>query len=86
MTIFVAGFRDSVDEQQLESLFKPFGEISALRLVRDVATGESRRYAFVEMPNRAACAAIEALRGYRLEGRKLTVQDADTDQRRHHSR
>jgi RNA recognition motif-containing protein len=33
-----------------------------------------------------AQAAVEALSGYRLDGRKLTVQDAETDKRRHNGR
>jgi RNA recognition motif-containing protein len=87
MVIFVGGLTDATQEQQLHELFKPFGKISTMRLVRHSITQESMRYGFVTMPMEAeAQAAVEALSGYRLDGRKLTVQDAETDKRRHNGR
>jgi RNA recognition motif-containing protein len=85
MTIFIGGLTDLVDEQRLNELFKPYGKISTMRLVRHSITQESMRYGFVTMPSEdEACRAIEALSGYRLDGRRLTVQDAETDKRRRH--
>ena len=47
-TIFVARLSPNTDEEMLESAFTEYGEIKNLRLVRDIVTGHSRCYAFIE--------------------------------------
>lgn len=57
-TIFVGRLSPNTDEEMLEGHFDKFGEIKRLRLVRDIVTGFSRCYGFIEYFDREA--AFEA--------------------------
>ncbi|XP_077402536.1 U11/U12 small nuclear ribonucleoprotein 35 kDa protein [Vanacampus margaritifer] len=48
LTLFVARLNPMTTEEKLHQVFSKFGEIKRVRLVRDVVTGFSKRYAFVE--------------------------------------
>ncbi|XP_061660222.1 U11/U12 small nuclear ribonucleoprotein 35 kDa protein [Syngnathoides biaculeatus] len=48
LTLFVARLNPLTTEEKLHQVFSKFGNIKRLRLVRDVVTGFSKRYAFVE--------------------------------------
>ncbi|XP_017273458.1 U11/U12 small nuclear ribonucleoprotein 35 kDa protein [Kryptolebias marmoratus] len=48
LTLFVARLNPQTTEEKLHSVFSKYGDIRRLRLVRDVVTGFSKRYAFVE--------------------------------------
>lgn len=47
-TIFVGRLSPNTDEETLGYVFSDYGEIKKLRLVRDIVTGFSRCYAFIE--------------------------------------
>ena len=47
-TVFVGRLSPHTDEESLEKHFSEYGEIKRLRLVRDLVTGISRCYAFIE--------------------------------------
>lgn len=47
-TIFIGRLSPSTDEESLGYVFSDYGEIKRLRLVRDIVTGFSRCYAFIE--------------------------------------
>lgn len=47
-TIFVGRLSPNTDEDSLGYVFSDYGEIKKLRLVRDIVTGFSRCYAFIE--------------------------------------
>ena len=49
--IFVGNFSFSLSEDELRSLFAPFGTVDSATVVTDRATGRSRGFGFVEMPN-----------------------------------
>lgn len=48
LTLFVARLNPQTSEKKLHEVFSKFGDVSRLRLVRDVVTGFSKGYAFVE--------------------------------------
>ncbi|XP_051903337.1 U11/U12 small nuclear ribonucleoprotein 35 kDa protein [Hippocampus zosterae] len=48
LTLFVARLNPMTTEDKLHQVFSKFGDIKRLRLVRDIVTGFSKRYAFVE--------------------------------------
>ncbi|UYV79506.1 SNRNP35, partial [Cordylochernes scorpioides] len=50
-TVFVARLSPDTTEESLRQLFSDFGEILNLHLVRDIVTGFSKRYAFIEFKN-----------------------------------
>jgi len=75
MNIYVGNLSTDTSEDELRQAFAAFGEVSTVRIVRDGATGESRGFGFVEMPNETeGNAAIEAMNGKELKGSPLTVE------------
>ncbi|XP_043835814.1 U11/U12 small nuclear ribonucleoprotein 35 kDa protein [Dromiciops gliroides] len=48
LTLFVGRLNLQTTEEKLKDVFSRYGDIRKLRLVRDVVTGFSKRYAFIE--------------------------------------
>ena len=64
-------------EEDLRALFAGAGSVESVNMVRDMATGRARGFAFVEMASDAdAQNAITTLNNYQLGGRNLTVNEA----------
>jgi len=82
MKLYVGNLSYQTDEQQLEQLFAPIGEVSSVQLIRDRETGRSRGFGFVEMANagegRTACTTLDQKE---FEGRRLTVNEAKPQER-----
>ena len=77
MNIYVANLPYSTDRDQLREIFAAYGEVSSARVVTDRETGRSKGFGFVEMPaNAQAAAAVEALSGSEVGGRKIVVNEA----------
>ena len=58
-------------------LFAQAGTVETVSVVRDMATGRARGFAFVEMgSDEEAQAAINQINGVELGGRALTVNEA----------
>ena len=75
--LYVGNLPFSATEQDLEELFSQSGQVDSANVVTDRDTGRSRGFGFVEMETQeAADAAIQALNGYELSGRALTVNEA----------
>jgi RNA recognition motif-containing protein len=83
MRLYVGNLSFNTDEQQLEQLFTPLGDVASVRLIRDHATGQSRGFGFVEMADSAqGRAACEKLDQQEYEGRRLTVNEAKPQEQR----
>ncbi|KAG9302691.1 hypothetical protein G9A89_005165 [Geosiphon pyriformis] len=54
-TIFVGRLNPETTEETLESVFERFGAIQKIRLVRNIVTGDSRGYAFIEYTHERSC-------------------------------
>ncbi len=75
--IYVGNFSFHMTEQELRSLFEPFGNIESASVATDRDTGRSRGFGFVSMPNDdEAEKAMAALNGKDSGGRALTVNEA----------
>jgi RNA recognition motif-containing protein len=75
--LYVGNLPHSSTEDELRTLFQPYGDIERVSLVTDRDTGRSRGFAFVEMANaEEAEKAIAALNGSELGGRTLTINEA----------
>lgn len=75
--IFVGSLPWATDDQKLQDLFAPFGNVLRANVLRDRDTGRSRGFGFVEMEDDAAAdEAIKALDGSDIEGRKIVVNEA----------
>ena len=77
MRIFVGNLAYTTTEDELDQLFAPYGEVEAIRIMKDRYTGRARGFGFVEMPDATqAQAAIDGLNGTSLGRRQLTVNEA----------
>jgi len=77
MNIFIGNLSGEVTEADLRAAFEPFGKIDSAVLIKDKYSGQSKGFAFVEMPSKTeAEAAIEELNGTPLKGKTLTVNEA----------
>jgi RNA recognition motif-containing protein len=75
--IYVGNISFQTTEQDLDAAFSAYGQVDRVQIVKDRDTGQSRGFAFVEMPNSAeADKAMEALNGADVSGRTLTVNEA----------
>ncbi|XP_045614500.2 U11/U12 small nuclear ribonucleoprotein 35 kDa protein [Procambarus clarkii] len=73
-TLFVGRLPRSLREEQLSEKFSRFGALQSVHLIRDIVTGQSRGYGFVEFRREcdAACAFRES-NGFEIDGRQIIV-------------
>ncbi len=77
MNIFVGNLAPEVEEAELNTAFKAFGDVKSVQVVRDMFSGTSKGFGFVEMPGKAhSMAAINGLNGKDFHGRPLRVNEA----------
>jgi len=77
MNIYVGNLSFKASEVEVRQAFAAFGEVSSVAIIKDQATGKSRGFAFVEMPNNPeGQAAIAGLNGKDLMGRQLMINEA----------
>jgi cold-inducible RNA-binding protein len=75
--IYVGNLAFGANEEEIRSLFEPYGQVDRVQIITDRETGQSRGFAFVEMPEDGqAEAAIEGLNGKAAFGRTLSVNEA----------
>jgi RNA recognition motif-containing protein len=74
--VYVGNLSFGATEDQVRDLFSEFGEIQSIAMINDRDTGRFRGFAFVEMEDSAANAAIKALNGKEVDGRELSVNEA----------
>ena len=77
MEIFVGNLAPQTTETELTELFKAFGEVRTAQVKRDLFSGVSKGFGFVEMPGRQhSLNAIAGLNGKDLNGKPLNVNEA----------
>jgi cold-inducible RNA-binding protein len=75
--IYVGNFSFNMTEEELRSMFEPYGKVESATLVTDRDTGRSRGFGFVAMTNdEEAEKAMAALNGRESGGRELKVNEA----------
>jgi RNA recognition motif-containing protein len=75
--LYVGNLPYETGETELQELFGRAGTVETVRVMRDMATGRARGFAFVEMStDEEAQKAITELNEYQLGGRGLTVNEA----------
>ncbi|HYK43664.1 MAG TPA: RNA-binding protein [Parafilimonas sp.] len=81
MKLFVAGFPNDFDDVDLKDMFGLYGEVTSARFVIDRATGKSKGFGFIEMPDKTeAMETIAILHGIGIKGKKISVQKAEERQ------
>ncbi len=77
MNIYVGNLSFKTTEDQVRELFAAYGQVDRVSLITDRQTGRPRGFGFVEMAdNSSAQAAIAAINGMEVDGRTLTVNEA----------
>ena len=75
--LYVGNLPYETGETEVQELFGRAGTVETVRVMRDMATGRGRGFAFVEMStDEEAQKAITELNEYQLGGRGLTVNEA----------
>lgn len=75
--IYVGNMDYATSEQDLRSLFEPYGQVENVSVAKDKFSGQSRGFGFVEMANdEEANKAIAELNGRQVGSRALTVNEA----------
>jgi RNA recognition motif-containing protein len=75
-SLYVGNLNYSTTEDAVRDFFAQFGPVVRARIINDPLTGRSRGFAFVEMEDAAADAAIAGTMGKELDGRSLNVSKA----------
>ena len=79
MNIYVGNLSKEVTEDDLREVFKPFGQLTSVKIIRDKFTNESRGVGFIEMPSKKeADSAIENLIGTELKEKNIIVNESRT--------
>ena len=75
--LYVGNLPYSATEDQLTELFSRAGKVDNVRVMRDMATGRARGFAFVEMgSDDDAQKAISEFHAHQMEGRALVLTEA----------
>ena len=75
--LYVGNLPYETGENDLQQLFARAGTVETVKVMRDMATGRARGFAFVEMStDEEAQRAITELNAHQLGGRGLTVNEA----------
>jgi RNA recognition motif-containing protein len=77
MKIYVGNLSYQVTEDQLREVFAAHGQVDSATIIKDKFSGQSKGFGFVEMTSKEeAEAAIAALNGTDLQGRRMNVNEA----------
>src|SRR5205085_2188144 len=75
--LYVGNLPYGVGDSDLEQMFGAHGTVQSAQVIMDRDTGRSKGFGFVEMgSDDEAQAAIAALNGKEVDGRRLTVNEA----------
>jgi len=74
--LYVGNLPFSATESQIRELFGKHGDVQSVALINDRETGRPRGFGFVEIDDAGMQAAIKALDGYEMDGRTLSVNEA----------
>lgn len=73
--LYVGNLSWDTTNEQLENLFQDINQIDKVRakIEIDKMTGQSRGFAFIEIPEDKTNLVIDRMHGYELNGRELIV-------------
>ena len=75
--LYVGNLPYKATDEELTELFGRVGAVDNVRVMRDLATGRARGFAFVQMVSEEdAQKAIAEFHQYQMEGRALVVNEA----------
>ena len=79
MKLIIRNLTRSTTEEEVKALFLEYGTVQSCDLVLDKATGESKGFAFVEMPKPGeAKVAMKNLNNMTVASNKIRVKKAES--------
>ncbi|KAL9245006.1 hypothetical protein vseg_018716 [Gypsophila vaccaria] len=76
---FVGGLSWGTDDRSLAEAFTKYGDVTDSKIINDRETGRSRGFGFVTFASEQAMKdAIEGMNGQELDGRQITVNEAQS--------
>lgn len=80
--LYVGNLSYDVSENELRGIFKEFGRVASVRLIKNKFNDKSKGYGFVEMADRAAAEkAVSSLHNTDIKGRRIIVNEAKSSAR-----
>jgi RNA recognition motif-containing protein len=77
MNIYVGNLADDVSEDDLHEVFKVFGQVESVKILKDRFSGKSKGFGFLEMPSTdEAQVAIKEVNGMDIKGAAVKVDEA----------
>ena len=77
MNIYIGNLHYNVNEEELEEIFKEYGEVMSVIIITDKYTGRSKGFGFIEMESVSeAKNAISTLDGREIKGNQIKVNEA----------
>jgi len=77
MKIYVGNLSYQTTEETIRQAFEAIGQVTAVTIIKDKYSGQSRGFAFVEMADQAqGQTAIKTLNGKELDGQQIKVNEA----------
>ena len=77
MNIYVGNLASDVSEEDLKNLFSEYGNITSVKVIKDMYSGTSKGFGFIELSNQTeAQKAITELNGKDFKGKSITVNEA----------
>ena len=76
MKIYIENLHDIIDNKKLNEVFSSYGGVQSAQVVKDIFTGASRGFGYVEMDDEFAQSAISALDQTMLSDLIITVKEA----------
>ena len=77
MNIYGGNLSFDATDEAIRQVFEVFGQVKSAKVIKDRYTGQSRGFAFVEMPVESqAQTAVKSLNGKEIMGKQIRVQQA----------
>ncbi len=77
MKLLIRNLKRSTTESEIQAIFEAYGTVDSCALVMDDATGKSKGFGFVEMPDsEEAQAAMKAIDGTKISGSRVRVRES----------
>lgn len=78
MKVYVGNISRHISDEQFHALALPFGNADSVSVPRDVGSGRTRGYGYLEFANRdAGLAVIAGLHGKDIDGQILNATEAN---------
>ncbi len=78
MKLFVGGISANLDDVDLKEMFELYGDVQSALIIKDKATGKSKGFGFIDMPNDSeGKEAMDLLDGVAIFGKKIAVKVAE---------